>query len=135
MNDVVVAYESFSTTGRTQRSGAIPYVSPESGAQRPSAAPGSLPVVSGSAAALQIPRAGGARIGDGFAHIRLNIERAWQAIMRFDSREAMAIAELIEQQASRLSVTVTKTLHGEIAALRAVALVRSEEHTSELQSP
>ena len=132
MNDVVVAYESFSKTGRTRRSGAIPYVSPESGAQRPSAAPGSLPAVSGSAAALQIPRTGGARIGDGFAHIRLDIERAWQAIMRFDSREALAIAELIEQQASRLSVTVTKTLHGEIAALRAVALVFQDDEVAAL---
>ena len=132
MNDVVVAYESFSKVGRTQRSVPIPCVSPEPGGRRAIASAGSVPVVSGTAAALQIARTGGARAGDGFAHIRLDIERAWLAIMRFDSREALSIAERIEQQANRLSVTVTKALHGEIAALRAVALVFQDDEVSAL---
>ena len=132
MNDVVVAYESFSKVGRTQRSVPIPCVSPEPGGRRAIAAAGSLPAVSGTAAALQIAGNGGARAGEGFAHIRLDIERAWLAIMRFDPREALSIAERIEQQANRLSVTVTKALHGEIAALRAVALVFQDDEVSAL---
>ncbi|MGX7002244.1 LuxR C-terminal-related transcriptional regulator [Caballeronia sp. KNU42] len=131
MNDVV-ACESLSKVGRTPQSVAIPCGSPELGARQTSAAAGSVPLVSGTAAAMQILRTGGTRLGARFAHIRLDIERAWQAIMRFDSREALVIADLIEQQANRLSATVTRALHGEIAALRAAALAFQDDEAGTL---
>ena len=130
MNDVV-ACENFAKTGRTPRGVAIPCVSPEPGARR-AIAPGALPFGSNTAAALQIARTNGAPVGASFANIRLDIERAWLAVMRFDSRGALAIAGLIEQQANRLSVTVTKALHGEVAALRAVALVLQDDEVAAL---
>jgi ATP/maltotriose-dependent transcriptional regulator MalT len=130
MNDVV-AYESYSKSGRTPRSEAVPCVSSETGALR-AISPPHLPLGSRASEALQIARTGNARVGFGFAKLRLDVERAWQTVMHLDCREALVIAELIEHDASRLPATAAKGLRCEIAALRAVALVWQDDEAAAL---
>jgi hypothetical protein len=130
MNDVV-AYESFSKSGRTLRSEAIPCVSSETGALR-AISPPHFPPGSAAAETLQIARTGGARLGFGFAKLRLDVERAWQTVMHLDCREALVIAELIEHDANRLPVAAAQALRCEIAALRAVALVLQDDEAAAL---
>jgi len=134
MNDVV-ACESFSKSGRTSRGAAIPVaiacVSLEAGARLTNTA-AARAIAGNSAGTPRIARTAGAETGISFAKIRLDIERAWQAVLRFDSCEALSVADLIEQQASRLSVTATKALHGEVAALRAAALVLQDDEAAAL---
>jgi ATP/maltotriose-dependent transcriptional regulator MalT len=130
MNDVV-AYESFSKSDRTPRSEAIPCVSSETGALR-ALSPTHFPPGSAAAETLQIARTGGARVGFGFAKLRLDVERAWQTVMHLDCREALVIAELIEHDANRLPAAAAKALRCEIAALRAVAFVLQDDEAAAL---
>jgi ATP/maltotriose-dependent transcriptional regulator MalT len=130
MNDVV-APENLSKCDRTSRSVAIPSLSTETGALR-TLSPSPLPVGGRAAEALQLARTGGARPGVGFARLRLEIERAWQTVMHLDCREALVIADLIEHRANALSAVVPKTLHCEIAALRAVAFVLQDDEAAAL---
>jgi len=130
MNDVV-AHDSFLKPGRTTRGAAIPRVSSETGARRPISPP-HFPVGSRTDGSLQIARTSVDRVDASFAKIRLDIEQAWQTIMRFDCSEALALADLIEHHANMLSTTVAKALRCEIAALRAVAFVLQDDEAAAL---
>ena len=126
MNDVV-AHESFSKSARTP-SGAMPYAASETAARHAIYPPVSIRI----GEARPMTRNGGVRPGIGFAKLRLDLERAWQAVMHLECREALVIAELIEHHANRLSPTVAKTLRCELAALRAAALVLQDDEAAAL---
>ncbi|MFM0740156.1 LuxR C-terminal-related transcriptional regulator [Paraburkholderia xenovorans] len=130
MNDVV-AHESISKSGRSQPGAPSPCVSSEAGALHVIAA-ARLPVGVCVAEIPWMARHGGARVGIGFAKLRLDIERAWQSAMRVDCHEALVIADLIEHQATRLSASAAKALRCEIAALRAVAFVLQDDEAAAL---
>lgn len=123
MNDIV-AYESLSKYGATSEVGARRALAL---AHAPVAAPAS--VLLGSRAAGDLRNA---HVGTGFAKLRLDLERAWRSVMRLDCREALAIAELIEQRAHTLSANVAQALRCEIAALRAVACVFQDDEAAAL---
>lgn len=130
MNDIV-AHESFLKSVRTSPTVAMPCVSSEPGALR-AIFPTHLPLGIYPREAPQIARTGAARADVSPAKIRRDIERAWQILMRFDCSEALAIANRIERDASRLPVTAAQALRCEIAALRAAAFVLQDDESAAL---
>ncbi|WP_207001422.1 helix-turn-helix transcriptional regulator [Trinickia mobilis] len=72
-------------------------------------------------------RAGRGRPAVSVARIHLDLARAWQMLIRLQAAEALLIAQRIEGQAGPLPGSVAVAVRGELAAVRAAALVLQDD--------